>query len=197
MKQAIAMALLIAWAAPVPAAEAAVTGKVGLLLPPPGIGHPSVGPGISVELTDRSRSLATHLEGERNWTGRTMVWSTWLAWRLTNEVNASSWSILAGYNQSISMFPRLGGAGNPTPSDWDPPSLLVGVSYQWANGPFTLRLSPHLAAGVWHQTVDVFYSTMRSTLAGPPLLEISWQALDHVELGLRLSFIPLRASWTF
>lgn len=197
MKQAIISALLIAWTAPAQAAEPAATGKVGLLLSlPPDNRDSHVGAGVSIEFTPSSHSFTASVEGVNIWSDTMKAWSAWLAWPSLTWYSHHSLSVLGGYNQSILMFPRLG-LGGPNQSDWDPPSLLVGVSYQWANGPFALRLSPHLAAGLWDQHIDVFYSTMRSYLAGPPLLEISWQALDHVELGLRVSYVPVRASWTF
>jgi hypothetical protein len=76
-------------------------------------------------------------------------------------------------------------------------SLLVGVVYQWEEGAWWTRVSPYIGLNVLpYMSVSPAIALLGS-FGGPPLFEVGWRPVPHLELALRTSFAPLRVGFVW
>jgi hypothetical protein len=87
----------------------------------------------------------------------------------------------------------------PTPENPNPglemPNALLGLAYEWSGPGWWMRVSPHIGLG--HNQSWQWSPPFRSLFAGPPLAEVGWQPVKHLEVGLRLSLTPIRVGFHF
>jgi hypothetical protein len=188
MLKYLAPALLgVSLICPAAVADPAMGGKLSLMAGPSNVW------GANLEATYRPVGLTWNAEAiqTNGWPPR--YWSSWLTWRAQEMPGGHSLGLLAGYSQSVNGYP---GPGPTSPVPWDPALALLGVSYAWTDSSFWLRTSPHL---LWIPTTGQVSppQLIPSLLTGPPLLEIGWRPLEHLEVGLRLAVTIVRVSWVF
>ena len=162
--------------------------RAGVMLSPLGGG----GAGIALGASAPARHLSLNAEAGLFSMGGLKAWAGWLEWKpLTSGGHAAG--LMAGYSQGTGVAP---GPAMVTARPADPPGAIVGLAYEWTRDDFFVRLRPHLAFDLsmpyWHPG-----PTMKSLFVGPPLLELGWRLTPKLELGLRLSAMPLSASWFF
>lgn len=186
------MSLLVA-ATPALAAEANVHVRGHVMAFP--VSTPYIGAGL--EVSDDRLHLSLAAEAATFWDLPPKAWATWLRWTPWKTRDGTRFGVLTGYNQSYRLFPGPDvppSPGRPDPG-WELPSVLIGMAYEWSGPAWWLRVSPHIAVS-YDQSWQVL-PTYRSLLAGPPLAEVGWRPVEHVELGLRLSLTPVRVGFYF
>jgi hypothetical protein len=75
-------------------------------------------------------------------------------------------------------------------------SMLVGVVWQWEEGAWWTRVSPYIGVNVPAMSVSPAIALLGS-YGGPPLFEVGWRPVPHLELALRTSFAPLRVGYVW
>lgn len=159
------------------------------------VSTPYVGAGI--EVSDEQLRLSLAAEATSFWDLPPKAWASWLRWTPWRTSHGNQFGVLVGYNQSYRLFPGPDvppEPGRPDPG-WELPAMLIGFAYEWSGPHWWLRLSPHLAIG--YDQYWQWSPTVRSFIAGPPLAEVGWQPVEHVEVGLRLSLTPVRIGFRF
>lgn len=105
----------------------------------------------------------------------------------------SSLGILAGAASYNPLIPKPMHTAQVGPTESTQPSLspLVGLSYMLQGDVFWFRLTPNY---VFYPNDPAMFSFFQS---GVPLMDVGAKLTPHLNLSLRLSYLPLMLNWEF